>query len=387
MTRKTDRLALWHLARWLEGIRDATAPLIIKVTWPATEKLLDNEAALARWLAGYSDLKAAVEAVDPHGPVPIDPLPVLSGRQILTTDWPEPEWIVPGILPVGLTMLAGKSKVGKSWLALQICKAVVTGGRTLGERVKSGRILYLALEDPERRIYDRMQKQRWPTDTPSDFLSLGKFKDTIANLTRGGGALLALQIESGEYDLTVIDTLSRATPGHDQNDVAAMTEALTPMQELAQRLNTAIVLVDHHNKSASGDVIADILGSTAKGAMCDTALGLYSDRGQARGRLAVVGRDVIEKNLAITFDPGMCMWESEGNADGLRITPKRQELLDVIEKLGESQAGPIAQVVGRDEANVYRELQGLRKAGLVVPRKDGRKVYYRKGDAFDAAMS
>ena len=57
---------------------------------------------------------------DPDAPI----LDLLTADEILTAAWPEPVWAIPGLLPVGLTILAGRPKVGKSWLALQIALAV-----------------------------------------------------------------------------------------------------------------------------------------------------------------------------------------------------------------------------------------------------------------------
>ena len=76
-----------------------------------------------------------------------------------------------------------------------------------------------------------------------------------------------------------------------------MTEWLTPLQEMAHSQNCAIILVDHHKKPTGfdQDAIADILGSTAKGAMADTVLGLYRERGKAGAKLSITGRDVEEK--------------------------------------------------------------------------------------------
>jgi RecA-family ATPase len=39
---------------------------------------------------------------------------------------------VPGILPEGVNILAGRPKMGKSWAALNIAVAVASGGRALG---------------------------------------------------------------------------------------------------------------------------------------------------------------------------------------------------------------------------------------------------------------
>ena len=47
---------------------------------------------------------------------------------------PEPRWIVPGLIPEGVTLLAGKPRVGKSWLALDLAIAVATGAEALGIR-------------------------------------------------------------------------------------------------------------------------------------------------------------------------------------------------------------------------------------------------------------
>ena len=46
----------------------------------------------------------------------------LIGRQ-----FNEPNWVIEGVLPEGLALLAGKPKVGKSWLALQMAMGVACG--------------------------------------------------------------------------------------------------------------------------------------------------------------------------------------------------------------------------------------------------------------------
>src|SRR5205807_3358146 len=68
-------------------------------------------------------------------------------------------WTIPEILPEGLTLLAGKPKLGKSWLALSVALAVAAGGFALGKQpVTQGGVLYLALEDNERRLQSRARQ-------------------------------------------------------------------------------------------------------------------------------------------------------------------------------------------------------------------------------------
>ena len=294
-------------------------------------------------------------------------LPVQSADSILTTIWPEPTWAVPGILPVGLGILAGAPKVGKSWLALQIALAVAAGGVVLGKNVEPGLILYLALEDPEGRLQDRMNKQLWPKGLKAEFVTIGKLFDHVKVTGLTVGNLLAYQIDHSLYRLVVIDTLSRAIKGN-QKEVDEMTEALSPIQESAHKNNCAILLIDHHRKnmSESQDAIADILGSTAKGAMADTTLGLYRERNKSGARLSITGRDVEERNIEVAFDKVTWCWQL--NEKGL--TEQQNEIIDVLNK-AKKPLGPtqIANELERDRGTVYKQLVKIEQDGLV--KKEG----------------
>ena len=63
-------------------------------------------------------------------------------------------WLVEGLLAPGLYFLGGSPKVGKSWLALQLCLAVCRGESFLGFRTRKSEVLYLALEDGPRWLQD-----------------------------------------------------------------------------------------------------------------------------------------------------------------------------------------------------------------------------------------
>lgn len=299
-------------------------------------------------------------------------LELFTADYILTTNWPEPVWAIPDLLPVGFTILAGKPKTGKSWLALQTALAVATGGWTLGKQVERGPVLYLALEDPPRRLRERMNKQQWTLGLQADFMTLGNYADQIGDLRGDGAAILAAQIEQRAYRLVVIDTLSRAIHGK-QDKVEDMTAALTPIQETAHTLNCAVLIIDHHRKGFGGepDAISDILGSTGKGAMVDTAWGLYRESGKAGAKLQIIGREIPECTLALTFDSAVAIWQSEGDADELELTERRQEILDALAALGLIGVSELADAIGQDKGNTYHRLQDLVNAGLV--QKEGKR--------------
>lgn len=330
------------------------------------------------WQAVVTKAKARIDKARwdrPDKPV----LGVVSGADILTTKYPDPVWAIPSILPMGLTILAGKSKLGKSWLALQIAQAIASGGVILDERVEQGGVLYLALEDIKEEVQERMIKQGWTVDNAVmlDVLCMDDFVRDVGDLRNGGGERLAAQIEHIGYRLVVIDTLSKSVSG-DQNDVEKMTRALTPLQVIAKSKNCAVMLIDHHSKGfgASPDAVVDILGSTAKGAVSDTIWGLYRDRGKSNAQLQVTGRRVRERTLALKWDYLTGCWQAEGDADEIALTERRQEILDVLEVLGRAGLVDVARETGQPKSHTHNRLQDLVNAGLVIRDKVGRNVFY-----------
>jgi RecA-family ATPase len=216
-----------------------------------------------------------------------------------------------------------------------------------------------------------MSKQKWPIGLDANFLTVGGFQDHIGDLRNGGGEKLARQIERRGYRFVAIDTFSRAISG-DQNDVAEMTAWLTPIQEIAHSRNCSFTLVDHHRKigGAYQNAIADILGSTAKGAMADTALGLYRESGKAGAKLVVTGREVEERTFNLKFDGITGCWQIDNTVE--ELTDQQAELLDVLENLGPAGVQHIADAVKRNKGTVFQQLSDLEAKGKVT-RGEGKK--------------
>jgi hypothetical protein len=328
------------------------------------------------------EMLQAIWAADPDQPQAAR-LKTISARAILTTVWPEPVWAIPQLLPVGLSILGGKPKVGKSWLALQVAQAVATGGRTLEQKVDPGPVLYLALEDTPRRLQDRMRKQGWTANQAgdADFMVMGEFREQIGHLgTPEGAARLIEQMHARQYRLVVIDTLSRAFRG-DQNDADAMTRVLSPLQSAALALNCVVLVVDHHRKSKMGDSdpIIDNSGSVSKTGTADCAWGLYKEQGKSGAILHVLGRDVDEKRLKLFHDPLTGCWQVEGDADRL-LSDKEQEVFDILQDLGgQCQLMDVVLALNlpaEEKGHVHTRLQELVNKGLVQRSKDGRAIYY-----------
>lgn len=83
-------------------------------------------------------------------------LQTIDADTLLSTPLPLTKFIVEGLLPEGLHILAGSPKVGKSWLALWICLQVSKGDSVWGLPTTPGAVLYLCLEDSYTRIQNRL---------------------------------------------------------------------------------------------------------------------------------------------------------------------------------------------------------------------------------------
>lgn len=269
---------------------------------------------------------------------------------LLNADFPEIEWAVPGLVHCGLTFLAGRPKIGKSWLTLQLAGAVGTGGEFLGQRAVEGRVLVYALEDSPRRLKQRLALQKVAPDAAV----------TFSPMKWDGWAELEQELSRTDYRLVIVDTISRTFGAADQNDPGAMTAMLAKPQRLALQHNTSILVVDHHRKSHSVERgIDDLIGSTAKSAVADTILKLCREQGKHDTFLQVTGRDIEEeKSLVVKFDQNS-RWQLKGEAAQGHQKALRNRIIEAISELsqrGLATNATIADAIGRDRGQVNRAI-------------------------------
>ncbi len=237
---------------------------------------------------------------------PDDALPPLyrqykcwTGPELSETDFPPLQWIVPDLVPAGLSLLVGAPKVGKSWAGLDIAVAVASGGMALGGiTVEVGAVLFLALEDGPRRLADR-QDLLLGSQPPSQ--RFHAYTDWPKGLDAARAAWQWCA-DHPEVRLVVVDTLARVRParlkggnGYDED-----TAALVPWQKLAERFGIAVVIVHHDRKAGDGgDFVDAVSGTHGLAGVADTTLVLDRARMEDYGRLRLTGRDVTERELVL----------------------------------------------------------------------------------------
>ena len=62
--------------------------------------------------------REALRIVEDHRRKNAPPPATMSAVELMDLELPEAKWAVSGVLPEGVTILAGKPKIGKSWLGL-----------------------------------------------------------------------------------------------------------------------------------------------------------------------------------------------------------------------------------------------------------------------------
>ena len=277
----------------------------------------------------------------------------MRATELLAIEFPEPRWIVPGIVPEGTTILAGKPKMGKSWLALGTSVAVAAGGVALGtKKVERGAVLYLALEDNPRRLQSRLKKLL-PGGAAPEGLELATAWPRL-----GDGGLDALEAWLNTHPdarLVVIDTLAKFRAAQaGKNLYKEDYEAVEPLVELAARHNVAVLIVHHLRKLGAEDPLDQVSGSMGLTGGADGALVLNRERGRADAYLYVTGRDIEEeKELALSWDSTTATWKIAGDAEEYRNSRERQEVEECLRTLGEP-AGPkeVSEALGKPYNNV-----------------------------------
>jgi RecA-family ATPase len=292
-------------------------------------------------------------------------------NELLETEFPEPKWAVPGLIPEGLTIIGGRPKVGKSWLLLQLAHAIGTGGEIFGEEVIRGRVLFLALEDNPRRLQSRMRKHGIPKDAEIEFFTEWK------PLHKGGIVDLFREIEAVDYRLVVVDTFTRAFRGMDQNDQPIVSEIMDELQSKAINSNIAATFSDHTGKnSLKSDPIDDIMNSTAKTAAADVVLAIYKEMGKSVALLKGRGRDIEEVDLTLEWEFDTCTWRSAGNTKEIRMTENRKNIIETLRRAGGSEFAPLQKATGIEKGSLWRTLEKMVDSGVVQIKEKKGKVYY-----------
>jgi hypothetical protein len=305
---------------------------------------------------------------------------------IMATVFPPIRWIVPGYVSEGLALLAGRQKLGKTWLAIDWAIAVACGGVAMGRiECEQGDVLYIDMENGQRRIQRRIDAL-YPDPRSRPDLKRLEWVEKAPMLNAGLlDALEDWRLSVPKPRLVIIDVLQRVKPAGSANQNAYESDysTMAGLQEWATTHGVAVVALHHTKKGGADDPLEALSGSNGLSACADTTLVL--DRDSNGVTLYVRGRDVEEKESAMTFTAGY--WNVTGEAADVRRSDERGNILVTLEQAPEPMSPTeLADVTGMKNGNVRKLLFSMMKAGEVQKSGRGRYVHPRNAGSEAASV-
>jgi hypothetical protein len=243
--------------------------------------------------------------------------------------------------------------------------AVASGGQALGAiPVEQGNVLYLALEDGERRLKDRLQKIIGNGSVPEAL----EFATAWSRLNEGGlEQLEKWLVEHPKARIIFIDTLKRVRPQERGNRQLYDSDydAIAPLGDLARKFGVSIVLIHHTRKMDSEDPIDMISGSLGLSGSADGALVLTRSRTSVQGKLHVIGRDFEDRELTLDWNSGTFGWTLAGDAEQFSVSKERKEVIDLLLLDSPTRFTPkkVAAKLNRNEIATRKLMSAMHKDG------------------------
>ncbi|WP_194842966.1 AAA family ATPase [Agrobacterium tumefaciens] len=293
---------------------------------------------------------------------------------LMRKQFPAVRWIVKDYVAEGFSVLAGRQKLGKTWLALDFAIAVATGGYAMGSiACAQGDVLYIDLENGERRINGRIATL-FPSERNRPDLRHLNWVIDAAPLNKGFiDALESWRMAMPNPRLVVIDVLQRIKPAGiaSRNAYENDYSIWAPLQQWATRNGIAVIGLHHTKKGGADDPLEALSGSNGLSAVADTTLVLDKDGNGVT--LYVRGRDVQEKESALKFNGGM--WDLVGEAAEVRRSEERSVILKALSDNPEPiTPKDLAELMGLPHNNVKTLLHKMFQVGE-VHKADGKGRY------------
>ena len=244
------------------------------------------------------------------------------------------DWLVENIIAPGLTIIAGKSKIGKSWLVLHLSYCIEKGEEFLGRKCAKGDVLHYSLEDGKRRIKTRWDKMCIQPD--QTYYQFRDRKPKIPILTMG----LEEEIEDWANNIpnpkmVVIDvyvkvkkTISKSLNAYENDNYN-----LQNLQTLAIKYNIGIVLVHHTKKGSENDVFDEINGSAGIQSNMDSMIVLASSRKAGKNSVFhCIPKDAEQLEFEVGMNEQM-IWEDKGPVGSTSLTMLQERIVKVVNEL------------------------------------------------------
>jgi hypothetical protein len=292
---------------------------------------------------------------------------IISAEALARKTFEPIEFLVPDLLPsVGLTMISGAPKVGKSYFCLNL----------ISQFASDCGVLYLANEDNERRLQAR-NEQIFPFGPPPNLMLLAGLSSENP-LPRGDRALEFIQHLKRKYPkvgCVFIDTVAgiRERTGKDKGYETTEAE-FGALRKLSHELKIAVVAVHHNKKVTESDLppLEQILGSQGIAATVETALIMMQAPGSQDVNLFATGKDIEQQEIRYKWEnPGFM---EAGDAVEAALGPFQRQCLNYIRQHPRCMQTAIVQNTAHAKSSVSEAIKKLGEKGLIFKDDSGKLI-------------
>ena len=256
------------------------------------------------------------------------PLVYETQEDIMKQTFEPPKLLIDGILPIGLTCLAGRPKRGKTRFIDWISQCIADGNPVWDRDTVQGDVFQLLLEDTKEDVNIRGVEMNITDGNPHKVpITMEKWDGS----TLGKGVEEHIEDWISRVDkpqLVVIDTYVKVSAYKKGKDIyREQSVELGRLQKIAKMNQIAIVLIHHTTKANYEDIFDEISGSTALQGICDTLMVMGGQRGKTEKAvpLFIIGRRIEDVSYVISPDLNN-NWENLGEgADKLDPSKRTQE--------------------------------------------------------------
>ena len=226
--------------------------------------------------------------------------------------------IIENLLLPGAYLLVGAPKIGKSFLVAQIAYHVSEGKTIWGRPVQKGGVLYLALEDDERRLQARFARMFGVEG--SDNLNFATVAGSLYdNLTLQLNNYLARQPDTS---LIIIDTLQKIRDSLNEYSYGKDYDIIGQLKAFADNHGICVLLVHHSRKQRADDAFDMISGTNGLLGSADGCIMMSKvKRTDQAATLELTSRDLPDQKLHLLRDEATLVWELESEEKELWKAP------------------------------------------------------------------
>jgi hypothetical protein len=296
-----------------------------------------------------------------------------------------------------ITYLIGPPKTAKSLMTVDILVNMLRGRQWLDRfPTKKTKTLYIAREDPTRRIRDRVLEinRSYGQEAMEPGLIGFVVQEPFSLLDDKHIDELYQVIDAHNYEFLILDVLSMLIPGKDVNSSKDMSEVNVILERIKREKSVALLVVDHTRKLASNykgkkETVDqdDQLGSVTKIGFGENFMGICKTKIHNQISVRTWGKDHSEQNFRVNVSeignqsfPKFLYAADEEILRQVKVEEGNRNRETVLSLLSENwtPAKTIEQNTELSKSTVLKYLKELTEEGLAEKKGTNPDVTYRK---------